>query len=194
MRILKRKLISFMLLLMFTVFLTACDFGNQTTTEAPTTVTTTQAPTTAAPTTVAPTTEAPTTAAPTTTAQGQYFDVVFYNGDGSVFDTQSVLQGESATNPGVPTRAATAQYTYTFSNWDQDYSNVIANMNILPVFTEALNYYTVTFYDGDGSVLDTQSIGYGMAATEPATDPVKAPDGADAYLFSDWDSDFSSVS
>lgn len=190
----KRKLISFMLLLMFTVFLTACDFGNQTTTAAPTTVTTTQAPTTAAPTTAAPTTAASTTAAPTTTAQGQYFDVVFYNGDGSVFDTQSVLQGESATNPGVPTRAATAQYTYTFSNWDQDYSNVIADMNILPIFTETLNYYTVTFYDGDGSVLDTQSIGYGAAATEPATDPVKAPDGADAYLFSDWDSDFSSIS
>ncbi|XFA99709.1 hypothetical protein ACAG96_03770 [Candidatus Izemoplasma sp. B36] len=192
----KRKLISFMLLLMFTVFLTACDFGNQTvpTTEAPTTEATTQAPTTAAPTTEAPTTETPTTAVPTTTGQGQYFNVVFYDGDGTVLDTQSVLEGEAATNPGVPTRAATAQYTYTFSNWDQDYSNVIADMNILPVFTETLNYYTVTFYDGDGSILETQSIGYGMAATAPTTDPVKAPEGSDAYLFNDWDSDFSSIS
>ncbi|HOO43675.1 MAG TPA: hypothetical protein PKU69_01270, partial [Bacillota bacterium] len=112
-----------------------------------------------------------TTAGETT---GTYYQVVFYDGDGTMLNVQNVLEGEAANNPGTPTKASTAQYTYVFSHWDSDYSNVTEDMTISPVFTETVNQYTVTFYDEDEStVLGTSTVPYGTAATPPAN-PTKA--------------------
>jgi len=203
----KQKLIAILILIFASFLLVGCDFFGGEDTTTTTTTTTTQAPTTTeTPTTKEAetttteehvTTEVPTTEATTTvevtTSQDVYFTVVFYDGDGSVFDTQSVLEGTPANGPGVPTRAATAQYTYTFDAWDQDFSNVLANMNIFPVFTETLNLYTVNFFDGDGTLIEAQPVGYGLGATAPQQIPVKADVGADTFIFDGWDVSFSNI-
>ncbi|MBO4848613.1 MAG: InlB B-repeat-containing protein, partial [Clostridia bacterium] len=50
-----------------------------------------------------------------------------------------------------------------------------------------INTYTVTFVDWDGTVLKTQTVDYGAAATAPA-DPARV-----GYTFTGWDVDFSNV-
>ena len=51
----------------------------------------------------------------------------------------------------------------------------------------SINTYTVTFYDWDGTVISTQTVDYGTAATAPA-DPTR-----EGYNFIGWDTDFSNV-
>ena len=184
----KRKFFAVLLLLFASFLLTGCDlFGgaDETTT---TTVTTTTSSTTT-------TTTTTTTAAATTTLPDEtYFTVTFYNGDGSVLITQNVLEGTAATTPAAnPFKAPDAQYTYTFSHWNQSYTNVTANMQINPVFTNVVNNYTVTFYNEDNSVLLKRTVPYGGAATSPTTSPVKPDDGTDTYTFTGWDKPFNNI-
>ena len=198
----KRKLIATIMLSMVVVLLAGCDFfgGGQQTTIPPLTttepiVTTTeqQTVTTEENTTTENTTTESTTTESTTTAQQIYYTVVFLDGDGSTLDTQSVLEGGSATEPTEePTKAPTAEYSYTFTNWDQDFDNVTSNMVINPVFAQTVNQYTVTFQDYDGTVLDTQSVDYGSGAIEP-TQPTRAGDAEHSYTFDHWDVAFNYI-
>ena len=159
----KRKLISIFLFMFVGILLAGCEFFGGQTTQ------------------------------PTTIATGTYFDVVFFDGDESILETQEVLEGEAADEPDTPTKTATAQYTYTFDHWDQDYSSVTADLLIYPVFTASVNQYTVTFYDEDETtVLGTSTVPYGTAATAPAN-PSKADDGTNTYVFNGWSGTFSNV-
>lgn len=190
----KQRIITLLLLLFASFLLTGCDLfgGGDTTTATPTTTTTTT--TEIVTTTENTTTEEITTSGTTTTENmGVYFEVVFYNGDNSILETQNVLEGTDAAIPATPTKTSTAQYTYTFYNWDQTYSNVTEDMDIYPVFIQTINYYTVNFYDGDSSILTTLSVPFGSAATEPATAPTKADSGTEKYTFTTWDKPFTNI-
>ena len=120
------------------------------------------------------------------------FTVTFVNYNGVTLDTQTVKRGESATAPADPTRAATAQYTYTFKGWDTDFTNVQQNLTVKALFSETLNKYTVTFKNWDGTVLSTQQIEYGKSATAPAN-PTRPADAQYTYTFKAWDKSFSSI-
>ena len=62
--------------------------------------------------------------------------VTFLNGDGSVLATAKVKNGEAATAPqATPTKASDANYSYTFSSWKEDFSNVTGDMTVNPDFT-----------------------------------------------------------
>ena len=76
-----------------------------------------------------------------------------------------------------PVKGPDQQYTYTFAGWDTDFTNVNTNLDIYPVYTTVLNQYMVTFYDWDGTVLGTETVNYGEAASAPA-DPTRPDDGS----------------
>ena len=122
-----------------------------------------------------------------TETQVKEYTVTFKDFDGTVLDTQTVTEGESAVAPADPQREADAQYTYTFSGWDQDFTNITGNLTVTATYTETVNKYTVTFKDYDGTVLSTQSVAYGSAATAPA-DPER-----EGYTFSGWDVSFDNI-
>ncbi len=107
--------------------------------------------------------------------------------DGKTLSTQTVLRGEDAKAPANPTKAADAQYTYTFEKWDKSYTGVRSDLTINAVFTKTTNKYVVTFKDHDGTILNTQNVEYGKGATAPAN-PVRA-----GYTFAGWDKDFSNI-
>ena len=109
-----------------------------------------------------------------------YYTVTFKDWDGTVLSTQSVLEGTAATAPADPTREG-----YTFTGWDKAFDNVTADMTVTAQYT--INTYTVTFVDHDGTVLDTQTVNYGEAATAPA-DPTR-----EGYTFTGWDKAFDNV-
>ena len=106
--------------------------------------------------------------------------VTFKDWNGSVLKTQSVFHGGAATAPANPTRTG-----YTFTGWDKAFNNVTADLVVTAQYS--INTYTVTFKDWNGTVLKTQQVQYGGAATAPAN-PTRA-----GYTFTGWDKAFTNV-
>lgn len=103
--------------------------------------------------------------------------------DTTVHNTQWVIRGGSATTPTNPTKASTAQYTYTFSKWDKSYTNVTSPLTVNAVFTSSLRYYTVYFYNGSTLLQIVNNVPYGGSATYTGTTPIDATNG---WEFSGW--------
>ena len=62
----------------------------------------------------------------------------------------------------VPTKAATAQYTYTFAGWDPEVVTVTADATYRAVFSSEVNRYTVTFHaNGHATDPEPASVEYG---------------------------------
>lgn len=108
------------------------------------------------------------------------YTVTFKDWNGTVLKTQTVNYGAAATAPANPTRTG-----YTFTGWDKAFNNITANTVVTAQYS--INTYTVTFKDWDGTVLKTQTVNYGAAASAPA-DPTRA-----GYTFTGWDKDFDSI-
>jgi len=99
--------------------------------------------------------------------------------DGVTVDTQTVNYGSAATEPNVGTKEG-----YTFSGWDKAFNNITADTTVSASWN--INSYTVTFVV-DGVTVDTQTVNYGSAATEPN---VGTKEG---YTFSGWDKAFDNI-
>ena len=108
------------------------------------------------------------------------YTVTFKDWNGTVLKTQQVQYGGAATAPANPTRTG-----YTFTGWDKAFTNVTANLVVTAQYS--INTYTVTFKDWNGTVLKTQQVQYGGAATAPAN-PTRA-----GYTFTGWDKAFTNV-
>ena len=109
------------------------------------------------------------------------YTVTFVDYDGSQLSVQSVTEGEAAIAPDDPSREG-----YTFTGWDKDFSFVTEDITVTAQYS--INSYTVTFVDWEGTVLKTETVEYGSAATPP-DDPTRA-----GYTFTGWDGDFSFIS
>ena len=108
------------------------------------------------------------------------YTVTFKDWNGTVLKTQQVQYGGAATAPANPTRTG-----YTFTGWDKAFTNVTANLVVTAQYS--INTYTVTFKDWNGTVLKTQQVQYGGAATAPAN-PTRT-----GYTFTGWDQAFTNV-
>ena len=75
-------------------------------------------------------------------------------------------------------------------NVNQQISGKYGNATLAAQWTKQ---WTVTFLNGDGSVLGTASVRNGGAAAAPQATPTKAADANGAYTFSSWDKTFSNV-
>ena len=63
------------------------------------------------------------------------YKVTWKDGDGQVMKTETVKEGTAATPPTkMPTKKATKNYTYRFTGWDTDYSNITKDSVILAKF------------------------------------------------------------
>lgn len=128
------------------------------------------------------------------TATVNKYEVVFENYDGSVVDTQEVEYGKVPTAPANPAKPATQQYTYTFAGWDVNGDGSVDALPVVhekvvakAVYTSTVNKYTVTFKAIDGSVLSTQDVEYGSAATAPAAPAVVG------HTFDAWNTSFDNI-
>ena len=101
--------------------------------------------------------------------------------------SQSVTEGEDGTEV-----IAVPDAHYHFIDWDDGVAavartdtDVHADLDVTARF--AIDTWTVTFVDWDGSVLDTRTVDHGSAATAPAH-PIRA-----GYTFTGWDVPFNNV-
>ena len=128
------------------------------------------------------------------------YTVTFNSNGGTAVNAQSVVDGSTATMPTAPTKAADANYTYTFAGWFLN--NVAYNFStpvtgnitltakwtatpIDPVTPPAITTYTVTFNPNGGTAVASQTINKNATATRPA-DPTRAADANYTYTFAGW--------
>ena len=109
------------------------------------------------------------------------YTVTFVDWNGTVLKTQSVASGGSATAPSNPSRTG-----YKFIGWDKTFTNITSDLIVTAQYEQIITY-TVTFVDYDGTILKTQTVEAGTAATAP-TSPSR-----EGYSFSGWDKSFSNV-
>lgn len=87
-------------------------------------------------------------------------NVVFKDYDGTILSTQTILAGENAVEPTLPTRTG-----YTFTGWDCDTKNIVQDTVITAMYQ--INTYTVTFDYLYNNTSKKQSVTYNQKATNP---------------------------
>ena len=113
------------------------------------------------------------------------FTITWKNEDGSIIDTTEVNEGAVPTHAD-PTKAADAQYTYTFAGWTPDVVAADSDAAYTATFSSTVNEYTVTWIDGDGNTIKTEQVAYGETPsydTEADGIPTKSADAEYTYSF-----------
>ncbi|WP_417404651.1 InlB B-repeat-containing protein [Hominenteromicrobium sp.] len=115
------------------------------------------------------------------------YTVTWKNDDGSVLRTDKDIEyGKMPSYGANPTKAADAQYTYTFKSWTPEVKAVTGNAVYTAVYEKTVNKYTVTWKNDDGSVLRTdKDVEYGKMPSYGAN-PTKAADAQYTYTFKSW--------
>ena len=124
-------------------------------------------------------------------------NLYFYNEDGSaLLYTASVVDGGDGTYSGsTPSKASTAQYTYSFSGWAKKPGGsvdstalkaVTADRNVYAAFTATIRKYTVYFYNGSTLLQTVTNVPYGGSATYTGSTPVSSEGSAEDYPFEGW--------
>ena len=127
------------------------------------------------------------------------FTVTWMNYDGTVtLETDTdVASGTTPSYDGTtPTRAADAQYTYTFVGWSTSPNatsgitlpNVTASVTYYAAFSRTTNTYTITWKNYDGTVtLETDTnVAYGTTPSYDGTTPTKPATQQNTYTFVGW--------
>ncbi len=116
------------------------------------------------------------------------YTVTFVNEDGTELQSGKVAYGDTPVYTGAtPTKAATAQYSYTFSGWTTEIVAVTGEVTYTAKFTATVNKYTVTWVDENGTVLETDvDVPYGTMPTFDHEEPTKAATAQYTFAFAGW--------
>lgn len=124
------------------------------------------------------------------TVSAQYKIKTFYvsfKDKETIISKQKIEYGSDAALPENPVRPEEEWGTWKFTEWDGDTENITGDISFYPVYDAQVRSYTVTFLNGD-TVLDTQTVMYGKAATAPE-DPERAEEVWGTWKFAGWNGD-----
>lgn len=100
--------------------------------------------------------------------------VKFYDWDGTVISTQTVVDGANAAVPKNPTREG-----YDFVGWDKSTTNITEDTDFFSDFTK--KQFTIVFVDWKNQSIKLQKFNYGDILTPPEAETVEGK------TFSGWD-------
>ena len=114
------------------------------------------------------------------------YTVTWLDEDGvTVLDEAQVDEFDTPVYGGVtPTKAETAEYTYTFAGWAPAVAAVESNTTYTATFNATKRSYTITWLNDDGSLIDTTTVAYGETPTH--ADATKAETAEYTYTFAGW--------
>ena len=140
----------------------------------------------------------------------RFYRVTWYEADGTIRGNEpraaygaNIWDMTESYTPTPPTKAADAQYTYTFDHWVNRETNeaitsaskVTGDTDLDPVFKQELRMYTITWKNDDGTILETdEKVEYGTLPTYDGETPTKAEETRYTYSFIGWDKDVTAVS
>ncbi len=125
-------------------------------------------------------------------------NVYFYDDSGNtLLKTVTVYDGGDAAYSGSnPTKASTAQYSYSFSGWSLTAGGaananalkaVVSDRNVYAAFTSTVRKYTVRFYNGTTLVQTVSEVPYGSNASYTGDTPAKTDvEKPEDYEFTGW--------
>ena len=115
------------------------------------------------------------------------YTVTWKNYDGTTLETdENVAYGTTPTyNGATPTKTATAEYTYTFTGWDNTPVAVTGDATYNATFSSTKNSYEITWLNDDNSLIDKTTVEYGVVPTH--ADATKANTAEYTYTFIGWD-------
>lgn len=112
------------------------------------------------------------------------YTIQFVNEDGTVLQSSEVTHGIKPEYTGAtPTKASTAQYTYTFANWNPVIEVATGNKTYTATYTQTTNKYTITWVDGNGKVIGTATMDYGTTPAYTGVTPTKTATAQYTYTF-----------
>ena len=127
------------------------------------------------------------------------YAITFKNGSETVY-TQNLQDGETPAFGGTtPTKAADAQYTYTFDGWSATEGGAVlaslpavsgAAKTYYAHFATTTNAYTIRWKSVDGKQLyeTDENVLYGVTPTYNGDKPTKARQGSTVFTFDGWSS------
>jgi len=121
------------------------------------------------------------------------FKVTFQNWNHKDLYVDYVAKGGTAEYVGaIPTRPSDENFSYVFSGWDKEVTNIQQNEIVTAQFETEEVKYTVTFKNGD-TVLYRDYVPYGKSATYKGLEPMRESSNGYQYIFKGWDRDISKV-
>jgi hypothetical protein len=122
------------------------------------------------------------------------YTIKFVNEDGTELQSGEVDYGEMPAYTGeTPTKAATAQYTYTFAGWTPEIAEVSGEATYTATFTPVLRSYTIKFVNEDGTELQSGEVDYGETPVYEGETPTKTAGVHTTYRFIGWDPEIAPV-
>lgn len=114
--------------------------------------------------------------------------ITFQDENGAMLQQDSVEYGAFPAYHGTtPTKAATAQYTYTFAGWNPSVTSVIGDVTYTATYSSIINQYSIAFLNYDGVELQRSSINYGVTPAYNGPTPTKLTTAQYTYTFKGWD-------
>ncbi len=119
------------------------------------------------------------------------YTITWFTGSGT--ETTTVAEGEMPKHAD-PVKEPDEQYTYSFAGWTPEVKEATENAAYEAVFVGEARFYTVTWKNEDGTVLEQdQKVVFGAKPEYNSTTPMKADDDRYTYIFTGWTPNTESV-
>ena len=123
------------------------------------------------------------------------YTVTWKNGNTTLETDTGVAYGTTPTyNGGTPTKASTAQYSYTFSGWSPTVAGITGDTTYTAQFSSTVRTYTVTWKNGNTTLETDTGVAYGTTPTYNGGTPTKASTAQYSYTFSGWSPTVAAIS
>lgn len=103
-----------------------------------------------------------------------HYTITWIDGNGDILRTDTADHGTTPSYTGAtPTKNATAQYTYTFTNWSPAVTPATGDQTYTAQFSRTVRSYTIRWYN-ESALLDSEVYEYGETPTYKGALPTKA--------------------
>ena len=111
-----------------------------------------------------------------------YDNTVLEIDSGLIYETTPVYNGQT------PTKPASDPYFYVFTGWSPQVGPITADVTYTAQFQtiDTSEIFTITWVNYDNTVLETDSVSYGITPTYDGETPTKPSSGGNDYIFTGW--------